>query len=549
MKIKGLSLLFLIATSLFFCTTIMAQSSVEQSNAISVTSTGSTLKWDIKVPFSSVTLAVTSPNGETFQQEFLSGVTPAFELTGKRSKLVNGTYIFEVRVNPVIAQEVKDALAKARAAGNEEAVQKELKSLGMIPNPINQAGSFAVDNRNVYVKGDGLEEAENPKPARASGKAKGTRANAENVNTTEDVVNPDDFIVQGSLCVGFDCVDNESFGFDTIRLKENNTRIKFEDTSTSAGFASTDWQLTANDSASGGANKFSIEDVTAATVPFTILGGAPTNSMFVGSNGKLGLGTSTPGLDIHKVSTDTPAIRLEQTNGGGFTAQTWDIGANEANFFVRDLTGGSRLPFRIRPGAPTSSLDIGADGVVTFTKGFRFYDSVSGTYTSVQSAPAGGDSGYSLHIMGSTGAVAKSGQSLFETNLNNIGFASGQTGNFLVRYNLPVTENFISSGGEQTVYKIRYRDTDAGSNARIRIFLYTSDINTGNVTFITLFDSITQSTGSSYSTATICVPTNSMNLSYASQGSWIEVKLARQSATEEADFSQMQVYRAATCPQ
>src|SRR6185295_8366290 len=51
-------------------------------------------------------------------------------------------------------------------------------------------------------------------------------------------------------------------------------------------------------------------------------------------------------------------------NAGGFTAQTWDVAGNEANFFVRDVTGGSRLPFRIRPGAPTSSVDISADGDV-----------------------------------------------------------------------------------------------------------------------------------------------------------------------------------------
>jgi hypothetical protein len=57
-------------------------------------------------------------------------------------------------------------------------------------------------------------------------------------------------------------------------------------------------------------------------------------------------------------------MRLEQTNAGGFTAQTWDIAGNEANFFVRDVTGGSRLPFRIRPGAPTSSIDINASGNV-----------------------------------------------------------------------------------------------------------------------------------------------------------------------------------------
>src|SRR5688572_32633861 len=58
----------------------------------------------------------------------------------------------------------------------------------------------------------------------------------------------------------------------------------------------------------------------------------------------------------------TTLFRSEQTNAGGFTAQTWDIAGNEANFFVRDVSSGSRLPFRIRPGAPTSALDIAADG-------------------------------------------------------------------------------------------------------------------------------------------------------------------------------------------
>ena len=69
-------------------------------------------------------------------------------------------------------------------------------------------------------------------------------------------------------------------------------------------------------------------------------------------------------LDLHIATGNTPAHRLEQTNAGGFTAQTWDVAGNEANFFVRDVTGGSRLPFRIRPGAPTSSIDIAASGNV-----------------------------------------------------------------------------------------------------------------------------------------------------------------------------------------
>ena len=40
-----------------------------------------------------------------------------------------------------------------------------------------------------------------------------------------DVVVPDDQIVQGSVCAGPDCVNNESFGFDTVRLKGPALRL------------------------------------------------------------------------------------------------------------------------------------------------------------------------------------------------------------------------------------------------------------------------------------------------------------------------------------
>jgi hypothetical protein len=216
-----------------------------------------------------------------------------------------------------------------------------------------QSGSFMVEAGTIVVS----DEAERgPKGVKSAKDA------VKNLTAADQVI-PDDLIVQGSTCVGFDCVNNESFGFDTIRLKENNTRIKFEDTSVGS-FPTNDWQLTANDSASGGASKFSIEDITGAKVPFTVTAGATTNSIFVDSTGRVGFRTSTPVLDLHINTSNTPALRLEQNNSGGFTAQTWDIGANEANFFVRDVTGGSKLSFRIRPGAPTSSIDISADGDV-----------------------------------------------------------------------------------------------------------------------------------------------------------------------------------------
>lgn len=179
-----------------------------------------------------------------------------------------------------------------------------------------------------------------------------------------DQVILDDLIVDGSACIGQDCVNGESFGFDTIRIKENNLRIKAQDTSSTASFPSNDWQLTFNDSSNGGANKFSIDDIDGGRTPFTIEASAPSHSLYVDDGGRIGLGTSTPVAEIHIKDGDTPTLRLEQDGTSGFTPQIFDVAANETNFFVRDASNGSTLPFRIRPGAPTSAIDIDGDGNV-----------------------------------------------------------------------------------------------------------------------------------------------------------------------------------------
>lgn len=173
-----------------------------------------------------------------------------------------------------------------------------------------------------------------------------------------------DLTVYNSLCVGFDCLANESYGSDTIRLKENNLRIHFDDTSAAAGFPNRDWRIIANDTASGGANKFSIEDSTGGRTPFTIEAGAPSHSLYVDDAGRVGFGTSTPVVELHSSNGDTPTLRLEQNGSSGFSPQTWDVAGNETSFFVRDATNGSTLPFRIRPGAASNSLVIANDSNV-----------------------------------------------------------------------------------------------------------------------------------------------------------------------------------------
>ncbi|PWE18731.1 hypothetical protein DDZ18_03825 [Marinicauda salina] len=180
----------------------------------------------------------------------------------------------------------------------------------------------------------------------------------------QTVLSTTDATINDSLCVGTDCTSSETFGFDTIRIKENNTRLRFDDTSASGSFPANDWELIANESENGGVNAFFIEDDTAGRNILALEAGAPANSLYVESDGDVGFGTSNPVADLHMVTGDSPFLRLEQDGSSGFTPQTWDIAGNETNFFIRDATNGSTLPFRIRPGAPSNAIDIDDDGDV-----------------------------------------------------------------------------------------------------------------------------------------------------------------------------------------
>jgi hypothetical protein len=331
-------------------------------------------------------LTVSGPEGFHHRAEFGSGESPSFSTFDHAGGVLpDGVYNYELRVVPNDTQR-REAF---------EANQVATKAGAGLERPV-QSGAFSIIGGAVVAGGE-------TEPGAGPGTA-GPVLNAK------DQVIPDDLIVQGSLCVGFDCVNNESFGFDTIRLKENNTRIKFEDTSVGS-FPSTDWQLTANDSASGGQNKFSIEDVSGVRVPFTIEGGSTTNSIYVDSTGRVGFRTSTPVLDIHVATSNTPGLRLEQTSAGGFTAQTWDVAGNEANFFVRSVTTGSQLPFRIRPGAPTSSLDIAANGDVGIgtsspdEKLHVFEDTNANTFAVVENSNTGTDAAGVLRAASNTAIV------------------------------------------------------------------------------------------------------------------------------------------------
>lgn len=370
------------------CCQLLAFGQDDKNNGVTISGSGSSVKWDVAVPHSGLTLTISAPDGQVFRKE-IKGRSAEFSLIDKKGeRLADGQYSYELRVAPVIPTEVREKLAEARAKGTDEEVRRDLVKRGALAaQPLVVSGGFAVLNGSVIVPGmmeegnsDRVASVSQPRVSRPA--ASGFRPNPNAamtgfrrhhpvvVNPFFDFVIADDLIVQGSACVGIDCVDGEAFGFDTIRMKENNTRLHYDDTSVTAGFATNNWQIRANSSGSGGGSFLAFVDQGATgnsesgTLVFQVDAGAPANSLRVSSGGNVGIGTATPVLDVHANTTDTPAIRLEQNNSGGFTAQTWDIGANEANFFIRDVTSGSRLSLRIRPGAPTSSLDIAANGNV-----------------------------------------------------------------------------------------------------------------------------------------------------------------------------------------
>jgi hypothetical protein len=277
------------------------------------------------VTYAKALLAVSCPDGQVYYKSFTSGVTPYLGLSDGDVTYTDGSYTYELRLLPQVDKNV---------------IKNRKPSLPMA-EPMLLSGHFTIQGGSILTPG-----------AQESGPAK-----------TLDALHYDDVIITGSLCVGFDCIDGESFGYCTMKLKENNLQFCFEDTSIGT-FPTNDWKIQINDTTSGGASYFTIWDTDGGRRPFTIEAGAPSHSLYVEDYGRVGLGTSIPYVELHIVDGDSPTIRLDQDGSSGWAAQSWDLCGNETNFFVRDVTNGSKLCFRIQPNTPSNTLCMRSTGYV-----------------------------------------------------------------------------------------------------------------------------------------------------------------------------------------
>jgi hypothetical protein len=296
------SLLLLVATTAAVLP-LMAFAADAEHRAARVVTTERGIEWQrTAIEPAVAVLSVQRPNGEVITETFAAGLNPMMRLDG----LADGMYSYELR----------------GAGGNL------------------QTGSFTVAN-GMVVSRDAIE-------------ANGTRTIPGRVlKPAVETLFTDAVSAQGGVCAGTDCVAAESYGLATAKLKENNTRLKFEDTSV-APFPTTDWQLSANDTTSGGANKFIVEDLTAVTVPLTIEGATPNNTLYLDSTGRVGIGTTTPARNLTIADPVSTIIRMEQSAS---PFQAWDVVANNNNFYVRDVNH-EQNPFIIKSSAPYNSLVI-----------------------------------------------------------------------------------------------------------------------------------------------------------------------------------------------
>ncbi len=247
-----LVLMFVFVVLIMEMASLAEEAKISNHPAAEVTMGSSGIHFTPRVSYGRLALTVSLPDGSQFQKSFAPGVTPYLGLTEiSKNQVMDGHYTFELRVSP----------------GTEVKVRVEEEGAGLQLDPaiesqaaITQTGHFLVRSGVIVIPSSAPE------------------INGQGIAKPEYTYN-EDLYVKGSLCVGTDCADPESWSYDVIRLKENNLRIHFDDTSSTSSFPANDWRIVVNDTADGGGNYFAVEDSTSGAVPFKIEAGAPDNAL------------------------------------------------------------------------------------------------------------------------------------------------------------------------------------------------------------------------------------------------------------------------------
>ncbi|MEM9293991.1 MAG: tail fiber domain-containing protein, partial [Acidobacteriota bacterium] len=354
----------------------LAPAAEAQPEVANVTVDGNRLLVEPLVAHDSLQVTLEASDGCVVVRDFKTTGFVAIPLVDENGEpLRDGAVRWEVLLEPDLSASVRNAMAQARARGDEK-FELQLIDEGILPaQPLTVSGSILLSRgiaADPEIDENGRRDAEpvfaeltQEQSVLATGDVAGLAEPSVGFLAEEQLITGN-LTVRNSLCVGGNCSNPETFSLDTIRMKESNLRLHFEDVSSTFSFPTNDWRLVANDSTNGGGNYLGIWDASANRFVFRVFAGAPNNALVVDSQGELGIGTSSPVTEVHAVDGNTPTLRLEQSGSSGFTPQTFDVAGNEVNFFIRDVTNGASLPFRIRPGARSNAILIDSDNNIGF---------------------------------------------------------------------------------------------------------------------------------------------------------------------------------------
>src|SRR5215475_9271967 len=102
--IKHLPSVLSIAFALACLNVLVLGQSSDDKNFATVTSLGSSVRFDVSTSNAGVTLTVIGPDDLAYTKEFKAGASPEFKLVSSRGeRLSDGQYTYELRLTPVIS--------------------------------------------------------------------------------------------------------------------------------------------------------------------------------------------------------------------------------------------------------------------------------------------------------------------------------------------------------------------------------------------------------------------------------------------------------------